>query len=61
MALWELDVLFMTLEKALSEGGDESLQWSSDPRRPCGITLGYKNRAVGTEAIKLQRFKESIM
>ena len=51
----------MTLEKALSEGGDESLQWSRDPRRPCGITLGYKNRAVGTEAIKLQRFKESIM
>lgn len=51
------EVLLMIVEKALSEGGDESLQWNRDSGRPCGKNLGDKSRAMGTEAIKLQKLK----
>lgn len=45
------EVLFMTVQKALSKGGYECLQWNRDSRSSCGMNLGYKSRAVGTEAI----------
>lgn len=34
------EVLLMIEEKALSEGGDEGLQWNRDSGRPCGKNLG---------------------
>lgn len=51
------EVLLMIAEKALSEVGDEGLQWNRDSGRPCGKTLGNKSTATGTEAIKLQKLK----
>lgn len=45
------EVLFMTIQKALSKGGYECLQWNRDSRRSRGMNLDYKSRIVGTEAI----------
>lgn len=45
------EVLFMTVQRALSKGGYECLQWYRDSRRSCGMNLGYKSKAVVTEAI----------
>lgn len=45
------EVLFMTVEKAFSEGCDECLQWIRGSRSICGMNSVYKSRAVGTETV----------